>query len=270
MRAFLIARATFRESIRNRWIVFFSIAFAGLALLLPLVGTSELSMFSSFDRSSVMLLNILMIFVPLLGFTLGAQMIAGDRETGTLVYLLSHPMSKRQLFFGKFLGVVWALALSLTAGFGVAAFGMAASGAGEILSFVVLWLMSLLFIVICVAMGMLVSVLSDNRGQAMGTAVMGWLIFTVFSDLGLMGTAFMLRLRSEGVVGLTLLNPVEVFKITVVRLLASNLEVLGAGGMYLDITFGRWLPILLVGWLAAITLGCLAGAYWIFKQQEEF
>jgi Cu-processing system permease protein len=211
-----------------------------------------------------------MIFVPLLGFTLGAQMIAGDRESGTLVYLLSHPLSKKQIFLGKFAGVVWALGLALTAGFGVAAFGMAASGAGQILSFVVLWLMSLLFIVICVAMGMLVSVLSDNRGKAIGTAVMGWLLFTVFSDLGLMGTAFMLRLRSEGVVGLTLLNPVEVFKIAVVRILASNLEVLGAGGLYMDLVFGKWLPVLLIGWLTVVTLGCLGGAYWVFSQQEEF
>lgn len=266
----LIAKATFRESLRNKWVTTFSAAFTVLALLLPFAGGSELGLFSSFDRSSVMLLHILMIFVPLVGFTLGAQMVSGDRENGTLVYLLSHPMSKRDIFLGKFAGVVWALAAALTTGFALAALGMAAAGSGQAFPFLVMWVMALLFIVICVAMGMVVSVLSENRGKAVGTAVMGWLLFTVFSDLGLMGTAYVLRLRSEGIVGLTLLNPVEVFKITVVKLLATNLEVLGSGGMYLDMAFGRALAPLLVLWLVGITLGCLGFAYWMFTRQEEY
>lgn len=266
----LIARATFRESLRNRWVTLFSIAFGILALLLPFVGSSELGMFSSFDRSSVMLLHILMIFVPLVGFILGAQMVAGDRESGTLVYLLSHPISKRDIFLGKFAGVVWALVVALTTGFALAAAGMALAGSGQVGSFLVMWVMALLFIVICVAIGMVVSVLSANRGRAVGGAVMGWLLFTVFSDLGLMGTAYVLRLRSEGIVGLTLLNPVEVFKIAVVRMLATNLEVLGSGGMYLDLTFGAWLVPALIGWLLVITGLCLGFAYWMFKSQEEY
>jgi ABC-type transport system involved in multi-copper enzyme maturation permease subunit len=268
--AILISKQTFKESIRNKWVTYFSVAFALLAFMLSFVGSSETQNFSNFDRSAATLLNVMMLFVPLLGFTLGAQMIAGPRESGTLVYLLSHPISKFQYFTGRFFGAVAALTVSLTLGFAVAAAGMALVGSQNLSSFIVLWIAALFFCVVCASIGMLISVFGSNRSKSFGVAIMAWLAFTVFSDLGLMATAYVLRLRSEGVIALALLNPVEVFKILVVKILATNLEVLGAGGMYLDIIWGDFMPLILAAWLVVIAAGGFIFSSWVFNGQEEY
>ena len=265
----LMAKLSFRESLRNKWVTYFSVAFALLAFLLSLVGSSETSMLSSFDRSAAMLLNILLLFVPMLGLMLGSQLIASDRENGALVYLMSQPITKRQLFLGKALGAILAMVVSVSGGFAVAGIGIALSGGGGIAAFLVLWTGAILFVMVCIGIGMLISVLSANRSRATGIALMAWFVFTILSDLGLMGTAYVLRLRSEGVVGMTLLNPVEAFKILIVRLLANNLESLGAGGVYLDFLVGNLLPLLLTFWLLATIALTFAGAYWLFEHQEE-
>ncbi len=266
----LISKMSFRESIRNKWVINFSIGFALLAFLFSYVGSSETATFSSFDRTSATLLNILMLFIPLLGFTLGAQSIAGDREGGSLLYLLSQPINKNHYFFGKFFGSVLALSISITSGLAIAALGVALTGSDKVFSFIILWLTALFFIVVCVSIGMILSVLATNRGRAIGTAIFAWLGFTVLSDLGLMAMAQVLRLRSEAIVGLTLFNPVEVFKILTIRVLSSNLEVLGMGGLYLDIVFGSLLPLFLFFWLCFFSVIAIYFARWIFLLQDEY
>ena len=265
----LIAKMSFRESIRNKWVINFSLGFALLAFLFSYVGSSEMATFSSFDRTSATLLNIMMLFIPLLGFTLGAQSIAGDREGGSLMFLLSQPMTKDHYFWGKYLGCIWTLAISITVGMAVASIGVALSGHERIWGFIILWISALFFIVICVSIGMIFSVFATNRGRAIGTALFAWLGFTILSDLGLMATAQVLRLRSEAIVGLTLFNPVEVFKILTIRMLSSNLEVLGMGGLYLDTLWGAWLPYLLMIWLCLFSIIAIFIARWIFSLQDE-
>ena len=265
----LISKMSFQESIRNKWVINFSLGFALLAFLFSYVGSSETATFSSFDRTSATLLNMMMLFIPLLGFTLGAQSIAGDREGGSLMFLLSQPITKGHYFWGKALGCIWALSLAITIGLAVAAVGVALSGAEKIFSFVILWISALFFIVVCVSIGMIFSVFASNRGRAIGTAIFAWLGFSVLSDLGLMAMAQILRLRSEAIVGLTLFNPMEVFKILTIRMLSSNLEVLGMGGLYLDNLWGAWLPYLLIIWLCLFSLITILIARWIFSLQDE-
>ena len=268
--AWLVSVLSYKEAIRNRWLISFSLGFALLTFLLSFIGSSDLETFSQFNKLSAMLINVLMLFIPLMGFALGAQLISGDREEGTLIYLLSHPLTKGQYFCGRFLGSFLALTSALSLGFAISSCAIGFLGTQMIRSFLILWALSLLFMAICVAMGMLISVFSNNRARATGAAIFMWLFFTVIGDLGLMGTAYLLRLRSEAILALSLFNPIEVFKILVVRLLATNLEALGTAGMYLDMVAGSWLPFYLVNWLCFMTLILASLGCWIFKQQEEW
>jgi Cu-processing system permease protein len=238
--------------------------------MLSLLGSGETRALSSFDRSAALLLNILLLFVPLLGLAIGAQLIAGDRENGALLYLMSQPLTKRQLFFGKALGAVFALIMTLSVGFSVAAVGIAFGGGSRgVGGFLALWAGAILFVFVCVSLGMIISVLAGNRSRAIGISLLSWFLMTILSDLGLMGTAYVLRLRSEGIVGLVMVNPVESFKILVIRLMADNLESLGTGGVYLDFFLGKSLPLVLIGLLILTASASFGGAYWLFSQQEE-
>jgi hypothetical protein len=68
---------------------------------------------------------------------------------------------------------------------------------------------------------------------------------------------------------MALLNPVESFKILAVRVLASDLESLGAGGMYLDYLAGAALPVYLSIWLVSVAVATFGIAYGVFREQEE-
>ncbi|HEY7425154.1 MAG TPA: hypothetical protein VH682_13065, partial [Gemmataceae bacterium] len=73
------------------------------------------------------------------------------------------------------------------------------------------------------------------------------------SDLGLIGTAIVLRLSPRALLWLSLLNPAQVFKLLILDSIGGNLEILGPGGLYATEVFGRWLrpalAALLTAWL---------------------
>ncbi len=265
----LIAKLTFTEFRRNRWLLTIGGIFTLLIIGLSLTGGSSIEGVAGFERLAASVLNIVLLFIPLVGFLLGAQLIAGDRESGALVYLLSQPIRKHEIFFGRALGAFAVLAVALSFGFGLSALFIALKNFEGIDSYFTLWALSLLFSMLCIGIGLFISAFSINRTKALGFALFGWLIFTFLSDLGLMGTSYVLNLETNELVALTLLNPLQSFKVLVIRLIASNLEVLGAGGMYFDMMLGKEMIPLLTGWLVFLTLFFLGGGLWVFIRQEE-
>src|SRR5262249_48221778 len=89
----LVARREGRPSVRARW---FTVGACSLALLA--VAAAELGMagaarwgVSALDRTSAALLNLVLLFVPLLTLPLGAGAFSGEAEDGTLAFLLAQP-----------------------------------------------------------------------------------------------------------------------------------------------------------------------------------
>ena len=265
----LVAKLTFTEFSRQRWVLVSSILFALLVLLLSLSGGGTMGGVTGFDRLTAALLNILLLFIPLFGFSVGAQMIAADRENRTLEYLLSHPIKKSSYFFGKLYGATLVLFISLSLGFALAGIGMSFQGFSGIGNYLLLWIFSLFFAFLCVLIGLILSVFSANRTKALGLAILFWLMFTIFSDLGIMGTSFLLKLGTEATVGMVLLNPMETYKVLVIKVIAENLEVLGTGGVFFDRLLGEWMIPLLLGWLFLIVIVMIAAGLWLFLNQEE-
>ena len=112
----IIAEKELRDALRNRWFIIFSLAFAGLALSLSLLsqsGNSQMQL-ASYRRTTASLVNLVMLFVTIIGLTLGATNLTGDCETGTLTYLLAQPVNRLEVLLGKYLGVAGALFAALT------------------------------------------------------------------------------------------------------------------------------------------------------------
>lgn len=265
----LLARLTFTEFFRQRWVLGFSFLFAALVLLLSLSGGGVMGGIAGFDKVAATLLNILLFFIPLFGFVLGAQMISTDRDSDALDYLLSHPIKKTNYFLGKLYGSSLVIFVSLSIGFGLSGIGMAFNGLTGVGNYLTLWFLSLLFAFLCVSIGLLISVVSVNRTKALGLAILIWLVFTIFSDLGIMGASLLLKLGTETTVGLVLLNPMETFKVIVVKVIGRNLEVLGSGGLFFDVYFGDWMAPLLLIWLLFVLIATVLCGLWIFLNQEE-
>ena len=82
-----------------------------------------------------------------------------------------------------------------------------------------------------------------------------------------MGTALVMRLNVDQLFTLTLLNPLQLFKIAAIMVIRSNLEVLGPAGIYALRTYGTNLMPLLLTLLAAWTILPLTGTYLVFQKR---
>lgn len=262
-----LARKELRDSLRNRWFVTYTIAFAALALglaYLSRVGTS-MSGFSGFGATAASLVNLVLLIVPLMALTVGSASLAPERERGTLAYLLAQPINRAELFLAKFLGLSAALLGSLAIGFGASALAMSRNaGPQQVRVFLSLVGLAAMLALAMLAVGMLISAVARRSAAATGAAIMVWLVVVLVGDLGLMGSAVLFRLQASSLLLLGLANPAECFKLAVIGSFDSTLDVLGPAGLYAINTFGHGLVPLLIGCLAAWVVLPLTAAAAIF------
>jgi Cu-processing system permease protein len=266
----LLARKELRDSLRNRWFVTYTVAFAVLAIglaYLSRVGTA-MSGFAGFGATAASLVNLVLLIVPLMGLTIGAAAIAPERERGTLAYLLSQPINRAELFLAKYIGLAGALAGSLAIGFGVSAFAMAqGSDPRQIRLFLTLAGLAAVLGLGMLSLGMLISVLARRSAAATGTAIMAWLVIVFVGDLGLMGSAILFRLKASSLLLASIVSPAQCFKIAVIGSYDPTLDLLGPAGLYASNTFGHALVGVLVACLAAWVVVPLVGALVVFTRR---
>lgn len=255
MNTLLFAHREVREARRNRWLWLYALVFVALASALVWLGLSALGSYgvAGFGRTGASLINLILLIVPLMGLTLGALSIAGERERGTLLFLLAQPVNAAEVLIGKYLGLAFALIAALSAGFGLSGLLIAWHG-GFVQSdlYLALWGLTVLLVLLSLAVGFLISALARKGATAMGTALFVWLLLVFLSDLGVMGTALVLRLSVGQLLSLALLNPLQSFKLLAVLIVQGDLEILGPAGLYALRAFGDalvpFLLALLVGW----------------------
>lgn len=265
-----LAQRELREALRNRWLWLFAGGFALLALALSRasLASAGYSGLGGFGRTTASLVNALLLFVPLLGLIIGAGMIAGDRERGTLMYLLAQPVTRGEIFAGKALGSAIALAAALALGFGLAAIGLAAAGGGSPEAFLSLAGFTLLLAVAFLGLGFVISASVRKAATASGAALLAWLGLVFLSDLGLIGATLSMRPAPPALLTMLLANPLQTFKVAAIFSLRSSLDALGPVGQYAMHRFGDALPALFLAILAGWIVLAFGGAYAMFRRLE--
>jgi Cu-processing system permease protein len=267
-----ITRKELRDALRNRWFLLFTITFGGLALGLSALAQPDISQLrlSGYGRTTASLINLVLLFIPLIGLTMGASNIAGERETGALDYFLSQPVTRSEVLLGKYLGLSAALTASLTLGFGVAGIvlafqGQTTDGGGYLLTVVIACMLAMSMI----SLGFLVSAMTYKVATALGTALFLWLLLVFVGDLGIMGSAVAMKLPMATVFFLTVLNPLQLFRIASILVIQADLEVLGPVGLYATDQFGdNLLPILLLGLLIWIIIPLTCALLWFSHEKR--
>ncbi len=243
-----------REALRNKWLWFYALGFGALAFGLAQAAMSSAGYagLGGFGRTAASLINSLLLFVPLIGLTVGAGVIAGERERGTLLYLLAQPVNRAEIFFGKALGAALAVLTALALGFGIAGLGLANDG-GDPFAFLALVGYAVLLALASLAIGFVISALTRKAATASGAALIVWLALVFIGDLGLIGATLAFRPAPSGMLTLLLINPLQVFKLGAIFSLRATLDTLGAAGQFAMYQFGDALPFvlmaLLFGWI---------------------
>ena len=267
----LVARKEVRDALRSRWFQLYAAGFAILALALSRLSLGEATGggLAGFGRTAASLVNLVLLTVPLMGLTLGAGSLAGERERGTLATLLAQPVTRTEVLVGKYLGLGLALGAALAAGFGLAAVFIALGGGGAAAGAYGLLLgLALLLALAMLALGLVISAAARRTTAATGAALFTWLGLVFLGDLGLMGTALTMRLPVATLLLLAVLNPIEAYRIAAIQAITGSVDVLGPAGAYAARTLGDALMPALAGMLVLWTVVPLSVAALLFNRRS--
>jgi len=258
-----------QDARRNRWYLIYVLVFSGLSLALAWMGMTGLGDYglAGFGRTAASIINIVLLVVPLMGLTLGAISLAGERERSTLLYLLAQPVTQLEVLLGKYFGLAIALFSALVLGFGISGILITVQGgSADISLYLVMVLLAFMLGLVSLSLGFLISSMVRKGSTAVSIALFIWLLLLIFGDLGLMGTSMVLKLGVGQLFTLTLLNPMQIFKIAAILNIRGSLEVLGPAGIYALRTYGPQLLPGLIAVLVAWTLVPMSVAYFTFRK----
>ena len=102
----------FRENIRNKWLFIYGLSFFLLCGIILYVGASDPL------QASGSLLNLVLLLVPLFSFVFGSLSFTGSLPFSEV--LIAQPVTRRAIFFGKWLGLSLGLSSSFVIGMGFA------------------------------------------------------------------------------------------------------------------------------------------------------
>ena len=99
----VLALGTFRETVRDR--IFYLVAVFGFVMLISTAVVSPLTIGAQGKIMSDVGLAAMTVFGLLVVVFVGSNMVRKEMEKGTILTILSKPVSRRQYLWGKFLGL---------------------------------------------------------------------------------------------------------------------------------------------------------------------
>lgn len=232
-----IAGRELAEGMRNRWVVSTTVVMAALASVIAALGSAPTgsTATAALDVVVVGLASLTIFLVPLIALLISHDAITREAERGTLLLLLSHPVSRPQIVLGKYLGQLAILAFATVLGFALAAaFVIWRNGADGWQAFVAMTALSILLGAVFLALGMLASTSVQESSTAAGIAIGLWLLFVALYDMALL--AALVARGGHAVAGwivdlALVLNPTDAYRLLTLGEGASAM-LSGMGGVY--------------------------------------
>ena len=227
-----IARLELTAAARLKWIRLLTIAFALLASAAAYSAgaANEMSGAEGFARTTMALVPVVLILVPLAALILG---VSGQTvEPGGEPFLFGQPVARATVLIGRWLGESAALGGALVVGLGVGGFVVAfGSGADGLPRFALFVCGAVVLAVIFLSIAAAIASATDTRVVALGVGTFAWCFFVLLYD----GAALSLAGWLTGSVGGRVLfgsvfgNPADLIRVITLSV-AGTPNVLGAAG----------------------------------------
>ncbi len=209
----LCARHELLLAARSRWLHWFAVVFAGLALLVAASGYVLTGGYGlqDFARTAVSLVQLVLLIVPLAALIFGSLTLSPDRGAAELLY--AQPVPRWAILSGRVIGLFLALVAAELLGFGVAGLTVqyysGPTGASQFL--VVVGLSMALTAVFLAIAAALASGAPGRRARALAMSLVVWFVAVILFDLAALGVASLLKSGAASRVLMTaaLLNPVD-------------------------------------------------------------
>jgi Cu-processing system permease protein len=215
-----IALKEIKDNFRNRWFLFIGLMLTCLSLLITFAGSAVSGELVVADLPLLMtsLSSMCVYILPLTAILLSYDSFIGEEESGTLLLLLSYPVTRLHIILGKLLGHLWVFSCTIGLAFFLTAilvWTLTAFPIQEVVvAFIHLILSSILLTVCFVLLGYIVSLLVVEKAKAIAVLLFLWVMIVLVYDLVLL--TFMvadLQGFSNAIFQvLILLNPSDLFR----------------------------------------------------------
>jgi len=232
----LIAYLDLRESIRANWFIVYSLVFGGLIALFFIAGITESQVmgFSGLSRLLLMYIQVTIVILPIFILITTVRSISGDRDSHILEYMLSFPISLKEYYWGKVFGRFITVFLPVfMAMFFAIIYGMY-KGAEVPLNLFFLYT-GLLFSMSSAFLGIafFISSIVKSSEMALGISFFVWIFLLAFIDIALISLMMQQRFNAELIIGIAMLNPMEIFRVAAISLFDPELTVMGPVAFYI-------------------------------------
>ncbi|SQD76631.1 ABC transporter permease [Moritella yayanosii] len=215
----VVASKEFQDGLRNRWFVSITAVFSILSLGLSYYGAAASGGEGGGSLSSTIasLSSLAVFLIPLIALLLSYDSFVGEQEAGTLLLLLTYPLSKGQLLLGKFVGQGAIITLATALGFGSAAvmLGVQSGFEGVFAAFGLFIVTATLLGLVFISVAYVISIAVDEKSQAAGIALLVWFFFVLVFDLAVLAALVSVDdgLTPQGLVNVMMFNPADVFRL---------------------------------------------------------
>ncbi|AET32190.1 ABC transporter permease [Pyrobaculum ferrireducens] len=267
----IIVKYDIAKIVSSRAVVGYVLSFVPLGLglaYLGLLGFRELGL-TGIGPISASLINFVLLISGLVSLSLAALSIVSEKERGFLARVLSQPVSRREYLIGKYISILVAVVLSTAAGFGIAAlFISTVLTPVELITYLKFVAIATVYLFSTTSIGMLISVASRSRFDAILSAIAIWFFFTTLYQMVITYIDVVWRLSWTQLAATALANPVEAARLMYVQTLDPNLIYLGQGGVYFAAAYGPYIWLLSTISLAAWGFASIVLAIYIFSRAD--
>jgi ABC-2 type transport system permease protein len=230
------------QNLRSRWFWAYSILFGGFVAVMFTTGITESQIigFVGLSRLMVTFMQISMAILPIYVLISTVRSVVGDKENSVMEYILSLPISFKNYFWGKLIGrfiIIFTPVLIALIGAVLWALLTKIDIPWDLFFLYIALLASLVFFFL--GLSMYISARSQSQEMAVSTAFIVWLFLVAFIDLMLMGLMLKMRGNPGWIIGLGMLNPLQVFRTGSLILFDPELTVMGTASYYILDTVNR-------------------------------
>jgi ABC-type transport system involved in multi-copper enzyme maturation permease subunit len=167
---YTIAKKEFMDNARNKWIIALTIIFIILTIAASVMaGGGEIG---NMGDTVGALLSIASFLVPIIAIMLGYATISGEAESGALSVVLSYPVRRSEVLFGKFFGLGAVLCFSVLLGFGSAGLVISATtGSSQWWGFIQFILLTMLIGLVYLSLSICCSSILKRRVTSLAAGI---------------------------------------------------------------------------------------------------
>ncbi len=260
----------FQDGLRNRWLISITLIFSVMAIGLSYYGSAASGQLNAPSLSTTIasLSSLLVFIIPLIALLLCYDSFVGEQESGTLLLLMTYPISHSQLLLGKFIGQGGIISLATIIGFGSAGLLLSATSSTSAIfsAFALFITTSILLGLAFISLAYVISLLASEKSKAAGAALLIWLFFVLVFDLTLLVLLVGMDdgLSQHSLVQVMMFNPADLFRLINLSALNTS-DVSGVLAVAINSSYSTTtLMITMLAWIIAP----LVAAIIIFRHKK--